>query len=138
MKFNLALFADKSDIWREMGSGFQGEKSGLSFNDVMLLGSVIGLVCMSFWMLARFMAKEDRKQGYRNPHQRRDAGVGKELDCPELPIAASHVFRFAGKHERGRHKQRQPKAQQGRGPVLHPHRARNPSKPSAIVGAFIR
>ena len=69
MNLSFALLADKADIWRELGSGFQGEKSGLSFNDVMLLVSVIALVCMSFWMLARVMAKQDRKQGFNNPKE---------------------------------------------------------------------
>ena len=69
MKLSFALLADKADIWRELGSGFQGEKSELRFNDIMLLVSVIALVGMSFWMLARVMAKQDRKQGFNNPKE---------------------------------------------------------------------
>ncbi|HZZ71215.1 MAG TPA: hypothetical protein VFE24_03125 [Pirellulales bacterium] len=61
------LLADKADIWRELGSGFQGDRAHLRITDLLLLLSVVVLVGLAFWALTRIMAKEDRKRGFNSP-----------------------------------------------------------------------
>ncbi len=67
MNLNFTLFAAKADLWKELGSGFQGEKSELHLTDMLLLFGVLVLVIFGFWILSRLLAKQDRKRSYNSP-----------------------------------------------------------------------
>ena len=61
------LLAAKADLWKELGSGFQGERSELHVTDLFLLAGVLVLVILGFWILSRLMAKQDRKRCFNSP-----------------------------------------------------------------------
>jgi hypothetical protein len=63
------LFADRSEMLRDLGSGFRGERAQVDANDVlMFLGAALA-IALGVWLLARFAAWRENRAGYHNPKQ---------------------------------------------------------------------
>jgi hypothetical protein len=63
------LLADRSEMLRDLGSAFRGERAKLNLYDVALVVFCIVGVIVVFWLLARFAAWREGRAGYHNPKQ---------------------------------------------------------------------
>ncbi len=62
-----ALLLADSDRWREMGAGFRGEHAKLDLHDLWIgLASLAGVIGF-FYLLARLVAKQDKRRIYNSP-----------------------------------------------------------------------
>jgi hypothetical protein len=63
------LFADRSEMLRDLGSGFRGERAEIDAKDVLMFLAAALVIAFVIWLLARFAAWRENRTSYHNPKQ---------------------------------------------------------------------
>ena len=65
----IVLFADRSEMLRDLGSGFRGERAKIDAKDILIFLGAALAIALGVWLLARFAAWRENRVGYHNPKQ---------------------------------------------------------------------
>jgi len=63
------LFADRSEMLRDLGSGFRGDQAKIDAQDVLLFLAAALVIALAIWLLARYAAWRENRTSYHNPKQ---------------------------------------------------------------------
>jgi hypothetical protein len=63
------LFADRSEMLRDLGSGFRGDNAQIDAKDVLVVLAAALVIAFGIWLLARFAAWRENRASYHNPKQ---------------------------------------------------------------------
>jgi hypothetical protein len=66
--FNV-LFADRSEMLRDLGSGFRGDHAKIDAQDVLMFLAAALVIALAIWLLARYAAWRENRTSYHNPRQ---------------------------------------------------------------------
>jgi hypothetical protein len=67
-QFNV-LFADRSEMLRDLGSGFRGDNAKVDAKDVLIVLAAALVIALAIWLLARYAAWRENRTSYHNPKQ---------------------------------------------------------------------
>jgi hypothetical protein len=67
-QFNV-LFADRSEMLRDLWSGFRGERAQIDAKDVLIILGAVLVIALGIWLLARFAEWRENRASYHNPKQ---------------------------------------------------------------------